>query len=75
MSLMYSFFVVAFFLSLFFFLTYTYYGFVTKLTSSAVTHIYKSLIWKNVLFTCCMPLLNFSKALLQVIKRENDIMQ
>ena len=75
MLLMHSFFVVAFF-----YFTYTYYGSVTKLTSSAVTRIEvsselrKSLIW-NVFCYLLHAIIELSKTLVQVFKRENDLMQ
>ena len=61
MLLIRNIFVVAFILFFFslLYVQYTYSGFVTKLTSSAVTRIdvssglCKSLIWKNVLFRKC----------------------
>ena len=76
-------FVVAFFIFFVLYLTYTYSGFVTKLTLSAVTRIeHGSVVRITQVFDpekCFiafrMPLLNFSKTLLQVYKRDNDLMQ
>ena len=74
MLLIHSIFVDAFILFFFslLYVHYTYYGFVTNLTSSAVTRIEVSLGWrKSLIWKKC----SISKTLLQVFKRENDLMQ
>ena len=67
--------------SFFLYFTYTYSGFVTILTSSAVTSIEvssglrKSLIWK-MLYNLLHAIIDFfSNIMLQVFKRENDLNQ